>query len=138
MVTFRFKEMNMGKYTKEIAAYRLAHPEAKYAEIAKAVGCTVGSIGNILGRLGMTKKRKRLKKAKPPEQKALNLEVQKEPVTAPTGKLTAPTGKLTSEAKDIYRLNVEIFTLRQQVAGYVAVISYLEHKLGLKEDAASV
>jgi uncharacterized protein YfcZ (UPF0381/DUF406 family) len=133
-MTFPFEEMKMGKYTKEIAAYRLAHPEASYAEIAAAVGCKVGSIGNILGQLGMTKKRKRFKKRKAPVQQVMNLEVKQETVVPPA----AVEKTLSTEAKDIYRLNVEIFTLRQQIAGYVAVISYLEHKLGLKEDGATV
>lgn len=106
----------MKKQTKasRVIEFKKANPTASYGQIAKAVGCSVGMIGVTLSHAGLTKKRK----SKPTQgQKILREVIKQEP------------------AHNVHALNVEIYKLRQQVAGYVAVISYLENKLGMKDGA---
>ena len=53
--------------------------------------------------------------------------------------LQARIERLTSFAFDTYvELREQVFRLRQQVAGYIAVISYLESKLGIDENGTPV
>ena len=124
----------MGMYTEKIIAHKVANPNASYADIAAAAGCTVGSVGNILGRAGLTKKRKKFRKHKTRPELKIQPELMEILETVPV----EPAQETNDLGKDVHRLNVEIYTLRQQIAGYVAVISYLEHKLGLKKNGASV
>ena len=103
----------------KIVAYKKANPNAKYAEIAKAVGCNVSLIGAALSHAGLTKKHKPTK-----GQQILRDHIRKE--------------AQRTDAPSVHALNVEIFRLRQQVAGYIAVISYLESKLGIDENGTPV
>jgi hypothetical protein len=103
----------------KIVAYKKANPQAKYEEIAKAVGCNRSLIGNVLSNAGLTRKYKSRKVTK--GQQVLREHIRKE--------------AQRTDAPNVHALNVEIYTLRQQVSGLVAVISYLENKLGIKDGA---
>jgi hypothetical protein len=110
--------------TSKIIDYKKANPDATYAEIAKYAECKVGTIGNVLRKAKMSRKYTSRKTVAPTQgQQVLRDHIVKE-------------DKKT--ATEIHRLNVQVFTMRQQIAGYVAIISYLEHKLGIKEDGATV
>jgi hypothetical protein len=106
----------------KIVAYKKANPKAKYEEIAKAVGCNRSLIGNVLSKAGLTRKYTKRKPTK--GQQILREHIRKE--------------AQRTDAPNVHALNVEIFRLRQQVAGYIAVISYLESKLGIDENGTPV
>ena len=106
--------------TQKIVAFKKANPNASYAEIAKAAGSSVGMIGVTLRNAGLTKKRKAVRKQPTKVQKILREVLKQEVAPIPS----------------VHALNVEIYNLRQQIAGYVAVVSYLENKLGIKDGAS--
>ena len=101
--------------TQKIVAFKKANPNASYAEIAKAAGSSVGMIGITLSKAGLTKKRKAVHKQPTKGQKILREVLKQEVAPIPS----------------VHALNVEIYNLRQQINGYVAVVSYLENKLGI-------
>lgn len=102
--------------TQKIIAFKKANPKASYEEIAKGAGTSLGMIGITLSKAGLTKKRKpKVVHKKPTKGQAILRDVLKqEPSVSST-----------------HALNVEIYKLRQQINGYVAVVSYLENKLGI-------
>ena len=104
--------------TQKIVAFKKANPNASYAEIAKAAGSSVGMIGITLCKAGLTKKSKTVRNQPTKGQVVLREVIKQEP------------------AHNVHALNVEIYNLRQQIAGYVAVVSYLENKLGIKDGAS--
>ena len=102
--------------TQKVIAFKKANPNASYAEIAKAVGTSIGMIGITLSKAGLTKKRKpKVVHKKPTKGQAILREVLKQ----------------EPPVSNVHALNVEIYNLRQQINGYVAVVSYLENKLGI-------
>lgn len=103
----------------KIVAYKKANPNASYEEIAKAAGCDRSFVGVALSKAGLTKKRNPTK-----GQQVLRDHIRKE--------------AQRTDVPNVHALSVEIFTLRQQIAGYIAVISYLESKLGLEENGTPV
>jgi hypothetical protein len=105
--------------TSKIVAYRKANPKATYKQIAENVNCDISLIGNALSKAGLTKRYKSRKVTK--GQQVLREHIRKE--------------AQRTDAPNVHALNVEIYTLRQQVSGLVAVISYLENKLGIKDGA---
>lgn len=107
--------MKASTISEQIVQYKKANPKAKYFEIAMKFKCNVSLVGAALKKAGMTKTRKKPTKG----QKILREVLKQEVAPIPS----------------IHALNVEIYNLRQQIAGYVAVISYLENKLGMKDGA---
>lgn len=112
----------MKKETKsqKIIAFKKDNPNASYAEIAKAVDSTANTVGVTLSSAGLTKKRKVVRKQPTKGQKILRQVLKQQVAPIPS----------------VHALNVEIYNLRQQIAGYVAVVSYLENKLGIKDGAS--
>ena len=106
----------------KIVAYKKANPSATYQQIADNVECDVSLVGNALSKAGLTKKYKKRRVTK--GQQVLRDHIRKE--------------AQRTDAPSVHALNVEIFRLRQQVAGYIAVISYLESKLGIDENGTPV
>ena len=88
----------------------------------RSVECDVSLVGNALSKAGLTKKYKKRRVTK--GQQILRDHIRKE--------------AQRTDAPSVHALNVEIFRLRQQVAGYIAVISYLESKLGIDENGTPV
>lgn len=121
----------MKKETKssKIIAYRKANPNANYAEISKATGATVGLVGVVLSKAKLTNKTVAKKK------------VTKKATKKPTRGQQILREHIKKDAEytngEIHRLNVEVFTLRQQINGFVAVVSYLENKLGIGAENGS-
>jgi hypothetical protein len=110
----------MKSKSEQIVAYKKANPKAKYVTIAEAVKCDISLVYPALKKAGMTKK---INKRKPTKgQQILREHIRKE--------------AQRTDAPNVHALNVEIYTLRQQVSGLVAVISYLENKLGIKDGVA--
>lgn len=105
--------MDTSSKSAKIVAHKINNPKSSYATIAKEVGCDVSLVYPALKKAGLTKSIKR---------KTLRERIRKE--------------EQRTETPSVHALNVEIYTLRQQVSGLVAVVSYLENKLGIEHGVA--
>jgi len=113
--------------TSKIVAYKNAHPEATYKQIGTAIGCDVSLIGQALGKAGLTQKRK-TRKVTPKVKPTVGQEVLRNMMVK----------DIEEQELHILRLETEIDQLEQQVDGWKAIVSYLEHKLGIEPHGTAV
>ena len=119
--------------SRKIVAYKKAHPEATYKQIASEIGCHFSLVSLALKNAGLTTPHKK----KPTKgQQVLRKVLKEDKPWMPSPLLPAPE---VPEPDDvILRLSAEIAQMDEEIQGWKTVVSYLESKLGIDAHGTAI